>query len=74
MMSQFGKILVIFGFVLIVSGILVSFGRNIPFLQKLGHLPGDIIVKKDNFVLYFPWVTCGLVSLFVYVIMKIFRR
>jgi hypothetical protein len=73
-MSQFGKILILFGFVLIVSGIVLSFGKNIPFLAKLGHLPGDLIIKKDNFTLYFPWVTCGLISIVVYVITKIFRR
>ena len=73
-MSQFGKILILFGFLLIVTGILLSFGKNIPFVGKLGHLPGDLIIKKDNFILYFPWVTCSLFSLFLYVIIKIFRR
>lgn len=73
-MSQFGKILILFGFLLIISGIILTFGKSIPFVQKLGHLPGDLIIKKDNFTLYFPWVTCSLVSLFFYVIIKIFRR
>ena len=73
-MSQSGKILIIFGFVLTVTGILLSFGKNIPLFQKLGQLPGDIVIKKDNFTLYFPWVTCGLISLFLHVIIKIFRR
>ncbi|MBL7134998.1 MAG: DUF2905 domain-containing protein [Candidatus Marinimicrobia bacterium] len=73
-MSQFGKIIVIVGVFLVVIGLLLSYGKNIPILNKLGHLPGDIIIKKENFTLYFPWVTCLVLSLIMYIILNLLRR
>lgn len=73
-MSQFGKIIVIVGVFLVVIGLLLSYGKNIPVLNKLGHLPGDIIIKKENFTLYFPWVTCLVLSLIMYIILNLLRR
>ncbi len=73
-MSQFGKIIVIVGVFLVVIGLLLSYGKNIPVLNKLGHLPGDVIIKKENFTLYFPWVTCLVLSLIMYIILNLLRR
>ena len=73
-MSQFGKIIVIVGVFLVVIGLLMSYGKNIPILNKFGHLPGDIIIKKENFTLYFPWVTCLVLSLIMYIILNLLRR
>ena len=73
-MSQFGKIIVIVGIFLVVIGLLLSYGKNIPVLNKLGHLPGDVIIKKENFTLYFPWVTCLVLSLIMYIILNLLRR
>lgn len=73
-MFQFGKIIVIAGVLLIVIGLVMSYGKNIPVLNKLGHLPGDVIIKKENFTLYFPWVTCLVLSLIMYIILNLLRR
>ncbi len=73
-MSQFGKIILIVGIFLVVIGFVISYGRNIPVLNKLGHLPGDIIIRKGNFTFYFPWVTCLVLSLVIYIIVNLFRR
>jgi hypothetical protein len=38
----------------------------------LGRLPGDIVVRRDNFTLYFPIVTClpisAVLSLFLWLV------
>ena len=73
-MFQFGKIIVIAGVLLIVIGLVMSYGKNIPVLNKLGHLPGDVIIKKENFTLYFPWVTCLVLSLIMYIILNLLHR
>jgi len=54
-MSQLGKTLVIFGICLMILGAILwalsSLNiKGIPF----GRLPGDIYIKKDNFVFYAP--------------------
>ncbi|RLE14133.1 DUF2905 domain-containing protein [Candidatus Aerophobetes bacterium] len=59
-MSSMGKLLIIMGIFLVVVGVAFIWGPKIPFL---GKLPGDIYVRKGNFVFYFPVVTCILISL-----------
>ena len=54
-----GRILLIVGIVVVVLGVLFAFGKHIPLL---GRLPGDILIKRDSGVFYFPIVTCILLS------------
>jgi hypothetical protein len=51
--------LIILGVVLILAGLLW------PWLTRLGlgRLPGDIVIERDGFRLYFPLMTSILVSL-----------
>ena len=63
MLDEVGKMLIYFGVLLIIFGallILVSkAGNSLP----IGRLPGDIYIKRDNFVFYFPLGTSILISL-----------
>ncbi|MFH1783124.1 MAG: DUF2905 domain-containing protein [Candidatus Omnitrophota bacterium] len=36
--------------------------NNIGKIPWLGRLPGDILIKKDNFTFYFPLTTSILIS------------
>lgn len=54
-----GKILVLTGVVIILLGITLMFLDKIPFV---GKLPGDIVIRKKNFTLYFPLGTMILLS------------
>ena len=67
-MEGIGKILIIAGAVIIVLGLVLVFNNHIPFL---GKLPGDIIIKRDNFSFYFPLVTFILISIVITVIINI---
>ncbi len=70
-MNEIGKILVIIGVVTVVIGLLLwsVWGKG-----WLGHLPGDIYIKRGNFSFYFPIVTCLLLSLLVTFILWLFRK
>ncbi|MGZ7445121.1 DUF2905 domain-containing protein [Paenibacillus sp. TH7-28] len=69
-MSNFPKILIVSGVVLIVIGLVWLFlGR---FIQ-LGRLPGDIVIDRGNFKFYFPIVTCILISVVFSLIMYVIR-
>jgi Protein of unknown function (DUF2905) len=62
---------------LIVIGLLVvAAGVLWPWLSKLplGRLPGDIAVKTGNGGIYFPIVTCILISVLLSVIMWFMRK
>ena len=65
------KFLIITGIVLTIAGIIMLFAGKIPYL---GRLPGDIYVKKDNFVFFFPLVTSIIISVILTVILRIFFR
>jgi len=64
--APFGRILVVFGLVIVGVGILLMFIDKIPFL---GKLPGDINIKKDNFQFYFPITTSIVISIVVSLVM-----
>ncbi|OGP13928.1 MAG: hypothetical protein A2054_04540 [Deltaproteobacteria bacterium GWA2_55_10] len=70
-MPGLGKALIIIGIVVLVIGLLVAYGPKIPYL---GKLPGDIHVKKDNFVFYFPLATSIIISIILSLVLYLFTR
>lgn len=66
-----GKLLIIFGVVLVLlGGVLLVVGK-IPFI---GRLPGDIYIQKDNFTFYFPLATSLLISILLTLLLSLFSR
>ena len=65
-----GRWLIAIGLVLVAVGFLW------PWLGKLGlgRLPGDIVIGRGNFRLYFPIVACLLISVLVSLLLWLFRR
>jgi hypothetical protein len=45
----------------LIGGLLIFAGRH-PGLLPIGKLPGDILIKRDNFTFYFPLTTSLLAS------------
>jgi len=58
-MLPVGKYLIFLGIIIVAIGAAVTF---FPKLNILGKLPGDILIKRDNYTLYFPIVTCIILS------------
>ncbi|MCD6267797.1 MAG: DUF2905 domain-containing protein [Thermotogae bacterium] len=63
--------LMIMGVVLLILGVSLYFFDKIPFL---GKLPGDIVVRKKDFVFYFPIVTSIIISVVLTIILNIIAR
>ena len=70
-MSEFGKIMVFAGAVIIVVGLVFILLGKTPYF---GKLPGDIIIKKENFSLYFPLTTCVIISIILSLIAMLWNR
>jgi len=70
-LGSLGKILIIFGVALAVLGLIMILGDKIPWI---GRLPGDIIIKRDKFTLYFPLMTCIIISLLLTLIFTLLRK
>jgi hypothetical protein len=74
-LRELGKLLLVAGMVLIGAGALLLLGARLPF--RLGRLPGDISYQGRHGGLYFPVVTCIVVSLaltLIFWIVNYFRR
>ncbi|MBI2956920.1 MAG: DUF2905 domain-containing protein [Acidobacteria bacterium] len=69
---ELGKLLLVFGAVLVLLGALLTLGPKLP--GRLGRLPGDIILRRDNFTFYFPLVTCLLLSVILSLILWLLGR
>lgn len=69
-MNTVPKMLIIIGIVFIVIGVIWYFGGR---YLSFGKLPGDIVVKRENFSFYFPIVTCIVISIIISVIAYIIR-
>ena len=70
-MGELGRILIVFGIVLLVLGAAFLVAPRIPFL---GRLPGDFLIRRDNATIYLPLATCLVLSLVVSILLNIFWR
>lgn len=66
-----GKILMMFGAVLFLTGALLTFGPRVPFP---GRLPGDILVEHKGQGFYFPVGACVLLSVILSILLNFFSR
>lgn len=72
-MVPLGRLLIILGIVLLVLGLLLTYSHFFSFLN-LGHLPGDIRIKRGNFSFYFPLTTCVILSILFTLILYLIRK
>ncbi len=71
-LRELGKLLLILGVALAAVGAFLMLGSRLPW--RLGRLPGDIIVKRENFTFYFPLVTSLLLSVIFSMLLWLFGR
>jgi formate hydrogenlyase subunit 3/multisubunit Na+/H+ antiporter MnhD subunit len=64
------RTLIILGLVILAIGLLWPWLGKLPF----GRLPGDIVVRRDQFSLFFPVTSMVVLSLVVTLILWLFRR
>ena len=63
------KVLIILGVILILIGLVYPYLINL----GIGRLPGDIVIKKENFNLYFPLTSAIITSIVLSIIFRLFR-
>ncbi len=71
-MTDFGKILIGLGGLLIIVGLLLLLGGrlNVP----IGKLPGDIFYRGKNTTVYFPIVTSIILSVLLSLVLWLISR
>jgi len=70
-MPGIGKTLIITGLVIAAVGAVLMLAGKVPWV---GRLPGDIYIRKGNFTFYFPLAMCILFSVFLSLILWLFRK
>jgi len=71
MLNLIGKFLIFFGSFMILLGAFLAYFPKIPML---GKLPGDIYIKKENFIFIFPITTSIILSLILSLLFYLFQK
>ena len=71
LMTGLGKLLIASGIVLVLVGVGVLVAGRVPWL---GRLPGDIMIRRDNFTLYIPLASSLLLSAIISLLLYLLRR
>ncbi|MFQ5563688.1 MAG: DUF2905 domain-containing protein [Parvularculaceae bacterium] len=64
------KFLIVLGLVLLAAGLLWSLIAKL----GLGRLPGDIVIRREGFTLYFPVTTMILISVALTLIFRVWGK
>jgi hypothetical protein len=70
-MTELGKMLIALGVMLVLAGAVLVAADKIPWL---GRLPGDIVVRRERFVLFVPLTSCLLASIVLSLVLYWLRR
>jgi hypothetical protein len=71
-MIVLGRYLIIAGFILVIAGALVLLGGRVDV--PIGRLPGDIVYRGKHTTVYFPIVTCIVLSVLLTLVLWIIGR
>jgi len=70
-MGEIARVIIIVGIVLIVIGFILLGIQKLPFL---GKLPGDILIKRENFTFYFPLATSIIISILISLVLYLISK
>ncbi len=70
-MNDIGKILVAFGLLIALAGVVLVLVGRVPWI---GRLPGDIHIQRGNFIFYFPLATSLLLSVVLTLLLYVVGR
>ena len=62
----------IVGGIIVLAGVFLALGPRLPF--RIGRLPLDIHVQRDNFNFYFPLGTSIVVSIVLTIVFGLLNR
>ncbi|HZS53475.1 MAG TPA: DUF2905 domain-containing protein [Bryobacteraceae bacterium] len=67
-----GRLLIVAGLVLTALGVVILLINKLDL--PLGQLPGDVVWRGKQTTVYFPWVTCLIISVILTLILWIVNR
>jgi len=70
-MSELAKAMILIGTILVAAGLVLL---GIQKQSFLGKLPGDLLIKRENFTFYFPLTTGIILSILISFILYLISR
>ncbi len=70
-MPELGKLLMVAGALLLLVGLALTLAPHVPWL---GRLPGDLRIERPGLRLYFPIVSCSVLSIVLTLLVNLLRR
>jgi len=70
-MGDIARVMVLIGAVLILAGLVIMVFPRLPFV---GKLPGDILIKKENYTFYFPVATSIVISIIISLVLYFINK
>jgi hypothetical protein len=71
-LRELGRTLLFLGGFVVLIGAFLFFSGKLPF--RLGRLPGDIVYRGEHTTIYFPVVTCLVLSIGLNLLLWLFSR
>ena len=71
MWTSLGKGLILIGLLITAVGVVFLFSEKFGWI---GRLPGDITIRRGNFTVHFPLATCLVISVFLSLLIWLFRK
>ena len=68
---EMGRALLLLGAIALLAGVVLLFADRIPWL---GRLPGDLVIRRGRVTVWFPIVTCIVLSVLLTLLLRLFRR
>lgn len=73
-LSGAGRFLLISGLVIAVIGVLLLIAPRMPGLDRLGRLPGDIVVERGPVTIFVPLVSSIVISVLLTIVLNLILR
>ena len=70
-LEPLGRSLIVVGLVLAALGAFFVLGPRLPII---GHLPGDIVIRRDNLTVVIPITSMILISVIVSIVLAVIGR
>ena len=73
-LAGIGRLLLISGLLLAATGALLLLAPRIPGLDRLGRLPGDIVVERGSVTIIVPLVSSIVISVLLTIVLNLIWR
>jgi hypothetical protein len=73
-LSGAGRFLLITGLVLLAAGALLILAPRVPGLDRLGRLPGDLVIERGPVTVFIPIVSSIVISVLLTVVLNLISR